>query len=121
MSGEVRSPAGHDASWAPDQYPARAPELQVRPPTVVDPKSRSVTPGQPGSPRRLRRATTTMSTTATAARKARIPARTGSLARITNADAPSAQTTKPKAASTRGRVRALRAGAAPPKPAVGSW
>ena len=76
--------------------------------------------GQPGSPRRLRRATTAMSTRATAARKAATPAGTGALTTMSRAAAAAAQMIRPKVASTSRRVSALRAGGAPPMPAVGS-
>ena len=81
-----------------------------------------LTPGlQPGSPRRLRRRMIAMSMTATAA-SANSTATKPIGALIEYAQiAKAVQVTKPNAASHSRNVRALRAGAAPPIPAVGSW
>src|SRR3954447_14292422 len=105
--------------------------LQARPTPRRDRQGRSAAanllsasscPGaQPGSPRALRRATTTRSTSATAARTNRTTAgQTGAPTRR-NATPPATHTSRPKVASTSRSVRADCAGAAPPRPAVGSW
>jgi hypothetical protein len=77
-------------------------------------------PGQPGSPRRLRLSTTTRSTSATTATAAATHPTTDRPAAKANQAAPT-QNTSPNVASRARSVNALRAGAAPPNPAVGSW
>jgi hypothetical protein len=77
-------------------------------------------PAQPGSPRRLRLSTTARSTSAITARTAAAHPITGRPAAKANQAAPT-QNTSPNVASRARSVNALRAGAAPPMPAVGSW
>jgi hypothetical protein len=65
--------------------------------------------------------TTARSTTATNANRAAITGKTTGTLATQRAIAPAEQTSSPNVASTIRRVSALRAGAAPPMPANGSW